>query len=132
NLHRLDAVTLEERGNLWADRWVCGVAVAAVFERGKKPRREIERARAEIRGAVPVPRGVVRLDDENAAARLGDARELLDGGRQLADVLQHRHAEGRIERVVLERQLADVGGGEAHLKVVRARRRHRLADARYH
>ena len=119
----LHAVALEERGDLRADRRVGRIAASASasFQCRKEPRRELDRAGAQIDRAVPIPRGVVRLHDEHAAAGLGDARELLDRGRQLADVLQHRHAEGRIERVVLERQLADVGGGEAHLKIVRAR-----------
>lgn len=45
-------------------------------------------------------------------------------------MLQHGHTEGRIERVVPEREFAGIGRGEPDADIVRARRVDRLEHAR--
>ena len=74
---------------------------------------------APARGAVPIARGVVGFDREDAAARPCDAGQLAHGQRHVVDVLQHRHAEGRIEGTGGEREPRHIGARQLQAIVVR-------------
>ena len=77
-----------------------------------------ERGHAGRRRAVPIPRGVVRLDREDAPAGARHPREFAQRFADVGDVLEHRDAERGIEGPIRERQMAGIGGAERGPQVV--------------
>ena len=91
---------------------------ADLGQRGEESARLGERVHAGGRRAVPVARGIVRLDGQDPSARPRHPRELAQGFGDVGDVLKDRHAERRVEGPIGERHMAGVGGAERGAQVV--------------
>ena len=114
------SVSREQRRQLRADP-IVGPFPSRIGRRGKELARQIEGARAGVRGTEQIARGVVWLHSDDPAIAGRGPRELGNRGAGIDDVLEHGDAKQRIERAVAKWQPTGVGGRKPDPLVVRPR-----------